>query len=433
MSKDAFNHWYRSRFEQFREQPPAEAWENISNELDLAEVWDKVDAKLTATERAAVFRSRAIRAAAAIAILLLSGSLLRSAFTSDEKAQIAENTASYSHRSNLSTASSKVRATTGQAADANENGKKADDNASNPAAAQSQGSHSSPGIASNSSASFTNKFRKSSAHSGSAMRVTSADAQSAVITDSYHSVEAITPIAATIAEVRNEPSIAESAVKVPGGDNGVVIYKPTSAGLSFGAFYGINNTWLLNRTTLAGLRQDALYHTHLTFRDAHGFSVVQDLKGKWGVQADAYISEQAQNYSYYEEGFFTTKTTEIDYYRMNVLLRNRKGARFFNTSLPASRVLLFGGNVKKLKASEVFANTPTRIPAVTYSSFDYGLQAGYEYEVQVCRSLVVATGISADIGLVNINRGRTAEPAKFDVTHNASLGANLGLRYIIPE
>ena len=415
MSRDLFNEWYKNRFGQFSEQPPAEVWDNISEELDLEEVWTQVDARLASSARYALLRRRAARTIAALLIIGFSGVLLHSVFFKPGDKVTAGNGHSSSGPFD---ALHKVKYF------ASENRQPADHAERTPEGPGKPGAVATNGRSSNSSGTLASGKR---ATAKASYTVTPSASIIANVT-----VDELPMLAAALNTTREHPAIGNEARELPDPGNPVVIYKPTSHGLSTGPYSAMNNTWLLNRTTLAGLRKNALYHTGLTFRSALGFSAVHDLKGKWGVQADAFITEQAQNYHYYDEGFYTKKVTEIGYYRMNVLLRSRKTTRFFSTGLPASRVLLIGGNVKKLKTSEVYVNRPAKIPVVSYSSFDYGLQAGYEYELQVHRSVMLAAGVSADIGLNNINPSKTGQP-RSEGTYNAAIGANLGVRFIIPD
>lgn len=46
-----FSHWYRAKFNQLDDSPPKAVWENISNELDIREVWTNVDSELQKISR----------------------------------------------------------------------------------------------------------------------------------------------------------------------------------------------------------------------------------------------------------------------------------------------------------------------------------------------------------------------------------------------
>jgi|GEM_PF-5017940 len=62
-----FSNWYRAKFNQLDENPPKEVWENISNELDIEEVWTNVDYELRKRSR----RKAIIRFISYSGILLL--------------------------------------------------------------------------------------------------------------------------------------------------------------------------------------------------------------------------------------------------------------------------------------------------------------------------------------------------------------------------
>ena len=50
MNNGFFEKWYKNKVEDGNETPPAGAWENISNKLDINEVWENVGGELNYME-----------------------------------------------------------------------------------------------------------------------------------------------------------------------------------------------------------------------------------------------------------------------------------------------------------------------------------------------------------------------------------------------
>lgn len=66
--QDQFSEWYKEQFSNFEEQPPADIWNNISDQIDIDDVWNKVDSKLNIIEKR---KALILRSAFSLVILLL--------------------------------------------------------------------------------------------------------------------------------------------------------------------------------------------------------------------------------------------------------------------------------------------------------------------------------------------------------------------------
>jgi hypothetical protein len=66
--QDQFSEWYKEQFNKLNEEPPVDIWDNISDNLDIEDVWTKVDSKLDVIEKR---KALAIRGLFVLSLLLL--------------------------------------------------------------------------------------------------------------------------------------------------------------------------------------------------------------------------------------------------------------------------------------------------------------------------------------------------------------------------
>jgi hypothetical protein len=431
MKNDLFNEWYRDRFERLRQEPPAEVWDGIESELDLADVWTNVDKSLTASARRAIFRRRMVYSLAAL-LLLISGGALIERYVSSGKTdqQIADSNSSSARKVGNNTPfipsnSSNASATGTSSEQPGENVLSA---ANNSSSIDKNTSSPRTGLVTSQfndkqSATYLPGSRKRNKKDGINTATGTVDTTVSPYT---------APLGQGLVTVApDSQALASGMVILPDAPVSVRTYIPTSAGLSFGPSFTVNNTWLVNRTTIAGLKEDALYQTEATFGKSYGVSGAYDFVGGWGAQTDLLVSETGQNFHYYDEGFYATKSIAIEYYQANLLARRKKASRFFNTSIPTSRMLLAGTSIRWMRSCNIMVNVPAKLAAPNYAKADLGLVFGYEYEMQVSRKMVLGSGLMADIGLSNINRRKNAEPGSFNRTHNVAFGIHLGARYML--
>lgn len=436
MSKDNFNEWYKSTFNKLNEEPPAEVWDGISNELDVQEVWHRVDEKLSINTYRGVLRRR-IAWAASILLLITAGMLF--SYSSDDRAQVAVKSSPVLHSSSfevkqVSPLNIKESKNATDQSSASEDASTPKENASTkhgkvPSVAA---------LANNNAGRSTNTRIDADASHIEANNALAADpADEPIILASIMHDEIMAD--ASSGELVSSPADLPEV-------NYVNTYRPVSSGFSVGPLASASNVWLLNRTTIAGLKNTALYQTDFTFGAGYGITAAYDTKGKWGFQADLLLdTRKGQKYHYYDEGAYTSKDIYIHYSQLNMLVRRKKPSRFFHTSLAASRIWTFGTELRLLKELSInvynpaVSTTNTTITALSrqkqeqdvYSAFDYGVHTGFEYEVQLNKKLLITSGIHLSLGLNNVNRGGSHEPGKFDNTYNAAAGVQLGARYLL--
>jgi hypothetical protein len=454
MSKDIFNEWYKSSFNKLNETPPVDVWDGISNELDVQDVWERVDEQLTVNTFRETLRRR-LAWAASILLLIVAGVFIGNSL--DDNKQVAEKSSPiFTSPSSFEIKQpSQQQNSKGDHSSNNTGNNKRNDHSSQPFAQGDNSKKHNGTTAALVSANDKNDDQNNTnnkAGSNSNKGLTASNNNSS--TDPLSSASLLTPAEEPVvlsSITQNELPVESSSQQLVSAPidlpeaSYVNTYRPVSPGFSAGPLTALNTVWLLNRTTIAGLQNTALYQTDITLGAAFGISAVYDTKGKWGLQADVLHTRQGQKYHYYDEGAYASKEITADYYQLNTLARRKKASRFFNSSLAASRTWSFGTELRWLRALEVDVNKPTVITTntvatlsrqkqeeqTTFSKLDYGVHAGFEYEVQLNSKLVVTSGLQAGIGLNNVNRGESGEPGKFNNTYNAAAGLHLGMRYML--
>ena len=84
---DKFLEWYRKQFNTIVEQPPNEVWNNISKELDINDVWTKVDSKLNSIERRKILIRRSVYVSLFLLLFLIPGSIILKTFNNKKRLQ----------------------------------------------------------------------------------------------------------------------------------------------------------------------------------------------------------------------------------------------------------------------------------------------------------------------------------------------------------
>lgn len=419
MSKDNFNEWYKNSFEQLREEPPADVWENIQSELDVQEVWDRVDRRLTLFDRYAAARRWSY--GIATTLLLTAGGLWLGGYFASEstlalKAQRHNYPAIIGNANRI--------ASSGAALSAN---------------------HTI--TAHTGAAPVTYRNKSFSAHQGAAVKSReeaswSVDAagsmdsasENGMIASTNFSSEVKVPVLATmlLSENIKENHLASTFDHSLSPDSLIAAKMP--GGFGIGAITTCNNTWIMNSTTYAGLKSKGLYRSRVSMAGAYGISASYELNPFWGIEANISDLTQRQVYSYFNRaGEYKEKANTLEYLQVTFLVKKKKPVIFKGNYGGATRTLAIGPTFRHLHAATDETNGSTKGSTYQYAKNDYGITFAYGYDVPLSRSIVLSPGIIAYGGIKDISRGREAEPSHFNRTHNFSIGANLTARYFFRQ
>lgn len=206
------------------------------------------------------------------------------------------------------------------------------------------------------------------------------------------------------------------------------ISEPTkSSGISFrvvdlGLVYGFKNTWLLNHETRNGLKSGKLGATLPTFHQDNGVSSTLEFNNQYlfGLEF-LWKSEVGQNYEQYINASYVEKNIILDYLKVQAFYL------WNNNRIPGQAIM--GGYVARLgMAEKQQAGTIISIDD-SYSDLDYGLLAGYQFNIALKNSINIKPSIRVSYNLVNIFEGDEITPSYFKTTKNLAVSFNISLSY----
>lgn len=407
MKSVQFNKWYRNAFEQMKEEPPQEAWDNISNELDLQEVWGNVKNELQVIEtrkQTAKLLSYTI-SFAFLVLLSIVGSVWL--FTPE----------------NLRTDKSKK----------------------------------------NPPAEISNTF----VQAGKTIQKDEINNQLPVIDPKKlapHSIRQLVisnrpsttiPTLILNPQINNQqptlftvPPIETSDMLTSQNNEHPIILSDASLSSQLpeitspheffvdkfylGGTYKITNSWLLNDETYNGLAKTGLIQTLSHLGKSGGITLEYCFSKEWSGQIDWFINSQSgQTYKYYEEGKYIKKDIVINYQLINLLIKHSLGGTLISKNISTSQNLLTGINFKSLESEKVKINDVEVTQPQHYTNDDYGFIVGYEYTFLFNKKILLSSAITGDFGLKNIFKGSEKIPANFNSTYNTSINAVFGIKYLL--
>lgn len=200
-----------------------------------------------------------------------------------------------------------------------------------------------------------------------------------------------------------------------------------SSGISFrvvdiGLVYGYKNTWLLNNETRNGLNPSKLGSTLPTFHQDIGVSSAFEVNNRhlFGLEF-LWKSEAGQDYQQYLNANYVEKKINLDYLKLQAfyLWENRR--------IPGQAIV--GGYFAKLTmAEEQQAKTSFNVDN-RYCDLDYGLLAGYQFNIALKNRIIIKPGVRVSYNLVNIFEGDAITPSHFKRTKNLAASFNISLSY----
>ncbi|MEE4176434.1 MAG: hypothetical protein V2I46_02890 [Bacteroides sp.] len=196
--------------------------------------------------------------------------------------------------------------------------------------------------------------------------------------------------------------------------------------VELGLVYGLKNTWLLNYETFNGLDPDRLGNTRFTFHHDIGASSMLEFNNQHLVGLEFFWkSEAGQNYQQYINASFVERNIQLDY---------RKVQAFYiypQAKFPGQ--VLLGGYVARLTLAEEQQGIAVISVDNSYRKLDYGLVAGYQFNVSFRNNINIHPGFRVNYNLVNIFEGDDITPGRFKKTRNLSASFNISFSYRFPN
>ena len=425
MEKDFLNR-YKNKFDQLNSAPPNDAWENISNELDLDEVWQEINFELNKKDKRKTIAKTAL--ALALLISLVSGLL----FLNDK--QVADNKTKGVYKNPIASnlKKEKVNLNTITTDKTVENTGTYNKNSETKIERPS----STPVI----TTIISSKEKEAPSTIKNNVLVTSTENTHLNATANNEKNNVMQTIAPIVVFIKiNDDERIDYLINKPLNDTA---YKKTTAYNKYsdpdvrsfivGAAFANANTWLLNNDTYSGLKAGTLNKTIFSFGKSYNVLVGYNISNSFCLQAEWVINNtHNQNYIDYEKGHRISKDLKVDYTQLNVLIKKKHRVDYFKNKLHTSFNYIAGLNYSYVKTFTQQTNETINSVKNEYQKNQYGLILGLEYQIFIRRVWIISSGIRTNMGLQNIYKGDGYLPSDFNKTYDSSLGLNVGISYQI--
>ena len=419
--------WYKEKIEENLSSPPSEVWENIENELDIDQVWDRVSTQLDRIKLFSTIKRFTYYSAAVIVLFFILEYFFTNRYTHeslDQESLSQEN---------------------GQERPKDAKQFNSDNTEMGPDTITTDLKHIEKppeifgirefkeiplkveitGMAAPSFMTDHQPGEPGSQEIKSIERWTKAD-----------SLLTITPIETSNGGLLTESTDLNYILQPPYHQD--LASAPAKSNLYFRGFYlGISaqlgNTWLINSTTINGLKSNELTTTAPYFGKSFGLLTGKNLSEKFTLQFEgSIIDETGQKYHEYIHGKYVTRVLSLDYITFNIHLRYSR-SHLWAVKTPVSSNIIVGPYAGYLKSANEIIDAETENIKYHYENLDYGMIVGYEFDFHLKRGFLISTGLRFKIGLPNVYAGNELIPSTFNKTKTASINLLFGLKYYIPR
>ncbi|MGK7395679.1 MAG: outer membrane beta-barrel protein [Candidatus Cyclobacteriaceae bacterium M3_2C_046] len=399
MDHQKFFKWYKQLIEKNQVKPPSNSWEQISNQLDIEEVWQNVSGQLDRFDTFRRFEKFGLAMLTSILLLLIpfwpkQNHLSQTAKTENvitsnqesnhipESANIPESNRHIPHKLNSIFPSENI-------------------------------------LAKRLASPFNNSvFIKPQAW------LPSPEKQATQIKN-------LNPLENIF--LKNNLTKNKTAIVIKKSEQHSVAPEESSTPLFNNYYIGfttsVKNNWLINNTTIQGLDRYELNATRIDFGKELGVMAGGYLTEKLGVQWEGYVlSDMGQRYNEYLNGKYVRREINLNYFKSSLLVTYKLG-HSQNITTTASNILagIHGGI---LDSAEEIIDDFTEDVSDEYLDYDLGLVLGYEYEFSPFKNIQLSSGIRVNYGLINVYSGDEYIPADFRWTTTGSINFSLSAKYL---
>lgn len=208
---------------------------------------------------------------------------------------------------------------------------------------------------------------------------------------------------------------------------GVEVYP--SSYLGFGAAFKVSA--LLNNKTMHAMERSSLLSSTPTWQQDFYLLYGRKIADRFFLQTDFYLQNKVgQQYNEYREGNYGSFREELNYQSAGISLSWLQKQIGYG-KFPVYVRLSGGVYAGRLLAAEENTVSGSTSRTAEYTRFHGGLLAGYEYDVLLHQQLMLSYGIRGRIDAMNIYAGTVDIPSSFRKTKAASLDFTLALKYLI--
>lgn len=167
-------------------------------------------------------------------------------------------------------------------------------------------------------------------------------------------------------------------------------------GFHIGAFIGINNNWLSNKS-YSTTESATSIKPKITFGKAYGLNIGYDFKDHWGIESEIQYIEQGQKYSERNNFGLSTKSVNLNYVKAPILVKYKHSFINSYNSKPIVFSVLFGPQFSYLFKKEVLLNNQS-VPSNSYNKVEGGILAGIDFDLYMTRFMYLTIGARTGFG-----------------------------------
>ncbi len=433
--------WYKEQVEKNQKDLPGEIWDRIEEELNVEDVWQRIDKRLNKDRFLQRSKRMVYLAAASIAMLLMVRVYQSVSYTENPQHIALNESTGEQDKNNIYLEPDNSQPT-------NNNNK------------TNNSKESVPGKQSQNTSEKQQKQEQNIHNNEQGLQTIAS--KTITIKETYHRkpIENIPNTNETIQNGRNNTDITKEKPALPkelkkknylasneinnkiensdinlhsqlnNPEDITTSRKTKNRNYYIGFFSKLQNTWLLNNTTIKGLRSDEMTKTIPNFSNDFAFYAGIDISNTMSIMIEAdFRLQNQQKYYEYVNGDYVSKEIRLNY---NVLSAQMKYNfyRFFNSSQLRANLVLggYGGLLKygQLKVKDTKRNVENQ-----YNKYDVGFIIGYEFDIRFFNRIALIPGVRYKQGLINLYRGDGVIPASFNKTYATTIDFYLGINYII--
>lgn len=441
-----FLQWYKDKVRENAQDPPEEVWENISNQLDVNDVWGKVSGELDERDRAVAGRTKIYYSAMLLLFLTIISGLIGFEKYGDflfvnEQEHTAntskENTTAEKINQDDPNLTGIGNPLTKSAEDLRAEGDQKKDNSLKLPYTSSKGGE----IHSTKNAQKHTKEDNGSGKGGEDKYTGFSTGDKLLVEDSAKVLESNTETIALLKRIYPSTAfrlpeatlmIADSSIVSEDGDSNDITAaqedeedneKKFERSFKIGLTASAKNTWLLNKTTYSGLEKHTLNTTVPDFGKDLGVLLDYDFSEKLALQGEVVLAEMGQKYKEYLNGKYVTREINLAYYNVHLLLKY-KMTRLLGETESSIIIGSYGGALRT--ASEIISDNAID-QRNRFRKHDFGAVLGYELNQKVLKNLFFSSGLRFNYGFTNVNKD------KMNRTSTGSLALNFAIKYKITK
>lgn len=388
-----FSKWYKERIENNPEFPPENVWEDIQDDLDVSDTWERIDRKFRRERRQKNIAISGIAAAAIIALLLLidTGAFLTPSVSKHSEEILLSEEKAPGEKITLPQYDEHIELP--------ETHKNIDDPEKSILAQQI----------------FT---KQSKEKHGSEKRINIAS----------NGFDKIRPKE----QLLEEPIFTTEGIFAQLGDTEAEtkdIEKQKDKTNYYLGFSGqMSSSLLLSNKTLYSINQSPYSQVRPGQSNRFGILAGVRLSERFSTQTELYLnSTKGQTFREYQGGELIENQIQLSYSSLQLLT----DYKFIKASqkLPFSHHILigaYGSYLKNVSQSYLFAEAD---PNAEYKEYDAGLIVGYSLHAHLVKNINISADFRLDPGIINIYEGSTYLPKEFNKTFNSALHIGLSFSY----